>query len=189
MVSKKNNPLFVWGWGRKIRLSRSPASWCQSVILGTDFSIPPSHSWSFLIHFASHAKTTYAEVLWLGQLNAEITCVYLLMWNVMLRELNMSRWTAFCFPRRFYVRGFIFGDCLCILLPCEVLGMGNLYVKRFHFVSLWSFMHGEFICETGFILLPREILCTWNLCMKLVYAFCLPVKWLMCVVCFHGKLQ
>ena len=51
VVSKKKNPLFVWGWDRKICPSRSPfvitwqASWCQSVILGTDFSIPPSHSW------------------------------------------------------------------------------------------------------------------------------------------------
>ena len=46
VVSKKKNPLFVWEWNRKIRPSRSPfvitrqASWCQSVILGTDFSIP-----------------------------------------------------------------------------------------------------------------------------------------------------
>ena len=52
VVSKKKNPLFVWGWDRKIRPSWSPfvitqhASWCQSVILGTDFSIPPLHSWN-----------------------------------------------------------------------------------------------------------------------------------------------
>ena len=50
-VSKKKNPLLMWGWGRKIRPSRSQfvitrkASWCQSVILGTDFSILPSQSW------------------------------------------------------------------------------------------------------------------------------------------------
>ena len=55
VVSKKNNPLYVWGWDRKFRPSRLPfvitrqASWCQSVILGTDFSIPPSHSWWILI--------------------------------------------------------------------------------------------------------------------------------------------
>ena len=54
VVGKKKNPLFVWGSDRKIRPSRSPfviirqASWCQSVILGTDFSIPPSHSCRFL---------------------------------------------------------------------------------------------------------------------------------------------
>ena len=38
MVSKKKNPLFVRGWDLKIRPSRSP------LILGTDFSILPSHS-------------------------------------------------------------------------------------------------------------------------------------------------
>ena len=36
---------------------------------------------------------------------------------------------AFCFPRRFYARGVIFGDCVCILLPCENLCKRNLYVK------------------------------------------------------------
>ena len=41
----QNNPLIVREWNRKIRPSRSPfvitrqASWCQSVILETDFSI------------------------------------------------------------------------------------------------------------------------------------------------------
>ena len=51
VVRRKNNPLFVWGWDRIIRPSRSmfvitrQAIWCQSVILGTGFSIPPSHSW------------------------------------------------------------------------------------------------------------------------------------------------
>ena len=41
----ENNPFFVWGYDRKIRPSRSPfvstrqASWCQTAILGTDFSI------------------------------------------------------------------------------------------------------------------------------------------------------
>ena len=55
VMSKKKNPLFVWGWDRKICPSQSPfvitwqASWCQSVILGTDFSIPPLHSWWILI--------------------------------------------------------------------------------------------------------------------------------------------
>ena len=45
VVSQKKSPLFVWGWDRKICFSWSPfginrqASWCQSVILGTDFSI------------------------------------------------------------------------------------------------------------------------------------------------------
>ena len=48
---QENNSSFVWGWDRKIRPSWSPfvitrqASWCQSVILVTDFSISPSHSW------------------------------------------------------------------------------------------------------------------------------------------------
>ena len=47
VVSRKKNPLFMWGWDRKIRPLRSPivitqqTSWCQSVILVTDFSIPP----------------------------------------------------------------------------------------------------------------------------------------------------
>ena len=55
VVSKRKNLLFVWGWYRKICPSRSPfvitqqASWCQSVILVTDFSIPPSHSWWIFI--------------------------------------------------------------------------------------------------------------------------------------------
>ena len=45
----------MWEWYRKIRPSRSPivitrqASWCQSVIIGTDFSTPSSHSWWILI--------------------------------------------------------------------------------------------------------------------------------------------
>ena len=57
IVSKKNKPLFVWGSDRKIRPSWLPfgiawrTSWCQSVTLGMDFSIPPSHSWCFLILF------------------------------------------------------------------------------------------------------------------------------------------
>ena len=47
VVSKKNNTLVVLGWDRKISSSWSPfvitqqASWCQSVILLTDFFIPP----------------------------------------------------------------------------------------------------------------------------------------------------
>ena len=50
VVSKKNNPLFVWGWDRKICPSWSlfgitrQASWCQSVMLGTVFlSHPHTH--------------------------------------------------------------------------------------------------------------------------------------------------
>ena len=60
VVSKKKNPLFVWGWDRKIYPSRSPfvitrqASWCQSVTLGTDFSFSPSHWW-WLLKFSSVA--------------------------------------------------------------------------------------------------------------------------------------
>ena len=55
VVSKKKNPLFVWGWDSKICPAQSPivitllASWWQSVNLGTEFSIPPSHSWWILI--------------------------------------------------------------------------------------------------------------------------------------------
>ena len=55
LVSKKKNPLLVSGWDRNIHPSRSPTvitrqvSWCQSLILGTDFSIPSSHSWRILI--------------------------------------------------------------------------------------------------------------------------------------------
>ena len=51
VMSKKKNPLFVGGWDRKICPWRSPfvitlqALWCQWVLRGTDFSIPPSHSW------------------------------------------------------------------------------------------------------------------------------------------------
>ena len=50
VVSKKKNPLFVWGWDRKISCSQSPfvitrqSSWCRSVIFGTDFSNPSSYS-------------------------------------------------------------------------------------------------------------------------------------------------
>ena len=46
----------MWGWDRKICPSWSPfvitrqASWCQTVILWTDFSIPPSYSWWALIY-------------------------------------------------------------------------------------------------------------------------------------------
>ena len=55
VMSKKRNALFVWGWDRKIHLSWSlfvntrQASWCQSVILKTDFFIQPSQSWWILI--------------------------------------------------------------------------------------------------------------------------------------------
>ena len=55
MVAKKKNPLVIWRWDRKIHPSESPfvitgqASWCETVILGTDFPIPPSHSWWDLI--------------------------------------------------------------------------------------------------------------------------------------------
>ena len=51
VVSKKTNSLFAWGWDRKIRPLGSPfvikrqASWCQTAILGTDFSILASHLW------------------------------------------------------------------------------------------------------------------------------------------------
>ena len=46
----------MWGWDRKICPSQSPlaitrpALRCQSVILGTDFSIPPTHLWWILIN-------------------------------------------------------------------------------------------------------------------------------------------
>ena len=55
VLTKKKNPLFMWGWDRKIHLSQSPfvitrqASWCQSVILMTVFFIPPLHSQQILI--------------------------------------------------------------------------------------------------------------------------------------------
>ena len=55
VVSKKKYPSWLWGWDRKICPSWSPiaitrqASWCQSVILRTDFSIPPLYSWWILI--------------------------------------------------------------------------------------------------------------------------------------------
>ena len=48
MVSKKKNPLFVWGWDGKICPSESQfvitlqASWCQTAILAMDFSVHPS---------------------------------------------------------------------------------------------------------------------------------------------------
>ena len=57
VVCKKKNPLFMWGLDRKICPSRSPfvitrqASWCQTVILRTDFSITPLHSRLTLIFF------------------------------------------------------------------------------------------------------------------------------------------
>ena len=49
-MSKKKNPLFVWGWDRKISPLGSPffitrlTSWFQMVILGMDISIQLSHS-------------------------------------------------------------------------------------------------------------------------------------------------
>ena len=55
MVSKKRNPLGMWGWDRKICLLGSPfvitrqASWCQKGIRRTYFPIPPTHSWWILI--------------------------------------------------------------------------------------------------------------------------------------------
>ena len=55
MVSKKKYPLVMWGWDRKIcprgslfEITRK-ASWCQTMILGTDFHI--SHSYCILIIF------------------------------------------------------------------------------------------------------------------------------------------
>ena len=60
--NKENNPLFVWGLDIKVRPSLSQfviprqASWCKSMILWTDFSIPPSHSWWILI--ISHTRTS-----------------------------------------------------------------------------------------------------------------------------------
>ena len=56
MASKKKNPLFVWRKDRKICPSGSPfvttrqASWCQTAIIGTEFSILPSHSWWILAY-------------------------------------------------------------------------------------------------------------------------------------------
>ena len=85
VVSKKKNPLFMWEWDRKFCPSRSPfvitrqASWCQWMILGTDFSILPSHSWWILIFpnqsFAAAPflrleidfdKTWYLGVVWMS---------------------------------------------------------------------------------------------------------------------------
>ena len=54
--TRKKNPLYMWGWDRKICPSWSALvitlhhSWCQLVILRTGFSIPPSHSWWILIN-------------------------------------------------------------------------------------------------------------------------------------------
>ena len=61
VVSKKNNPLFVWGWDRKNPSLRTTvchhkALWCLSVIRGTIFYIPPSHSWWILIFSARWLK-------------------------------------------------------------------------------------------------------------------------------------
>ena len=55
-VCKKKSPLLVWGLDRKICPSWSlfvitrQASWFQSVVLETHFSISPSHSWYILIY-------------------------------------------------------------------------------------------------------------------------------------------
>ena len=57
VVSKKKNPLFVWGWDRKIYPSRSlfvttrQASWCQSLILGRIFLSQPHTHDRFLYNF------------------------------------------------------------------------------------------------------------------------------------------
>ena len=62
MQRKKKNPLFAWGWDRKVRPSRPPfvitrqASWCQTVILGTDFSITSSHS-RYILIISDHNPT------------------------------------------------------------------------------------------------------------------------------------
>ena len=54
VVSKKKNPLLLLGWDWKIRPWRSPfvitrqASWCQSVIFWTDFSI---HTLTLMMDF------------------------------------------------------------------------------------------------------------------------------------------
>ena len=66
VLSKKKNPLFVWGWDRKVRPSWSPfvitrqSLWCQSVILVADFSIPPSYSLWILILTYDSSKTSMA---------------------------------------------------------------------------------------------------------------------------------
>ena len=57
MVSKKTNLLFVSRWDRKIPLSRPPfvitwqTSWYQTVIIGPEFSFPPSLPWQILIFY------------------------------------------------------------------------------------------------------------------------------------------
>ena len=62
VVSKKNNALFVWGWERKHCPAWSPfiitcqASWCQSVVLGTEFCKPRILS-LFLNSFNKFDKT------------------------------------------------------------------------------------------------------------------------------------
>ena len=75
VVSKKMNPLFVWGWDRKIRPSWSPfvitrqASWCQLVILRTDFSTSPyTHDGFLYSHLPmiiiSMNPKLYSQLLW-----------------------------------------------------------------------------------------------------------------------------
>ena len=59
VVSRKKNPLFVWGWDRRICPLRSPFvinRQASSVILKADFSIPPSHSWWIFIVYAISFK-------------------------------------------------------------------------------------------------------------------------------------
>ena len=66
VVSKKKNPLFAWWLDRKICPLQSPffitlqASWCQSVILGTDFFIAPLHPWCILIFW--HIQLGYLSL-------------------------------------------------------------------------------------------------------------------------------
>ena len=117
VVSKKKNPLFVWEWDRKIPPSWSPiviteqASWCQSVILGTDFLSNP-HMYThdgFLFMMDSYFRTF--TVL---PLNLEYMFLFLTCWKFIQRDRYCCLFR--CHYCRAAIISFIFKACTTCFL-------------------------------------------------------------------------
>ena len=103
---QEKNPLFLWGWDRKIRPLQSPivitrqASWCQTAILGTDFSIPSSHSWKIFIvkPVLKGTATLMITMFYMKDLNKPWVLIPVSSKSVEKRRsygcLNICKWTV-----------------------------------------------------------------------------------------------